>query len=134
MDGKLKVIVVTHEGSVIDSSCSSLKFFSVSGDVGIIPGHITSLFNVKFSDVTLETDEVVSESFYIGAGIVSVRDNVVTILTNECVLKESIDNIEQTKLLNEANENYTKAKDFTAKDSYLTSKLICEAKLRIATA
>ena len=134
MDDTLKVIVVTHEGSLIDSSCTSLRFFSVSGDVGILPGHITSLFKVKFSDVTLETDEVVSESFYIGASIVTVRDNVVTILTNECVLKESIEKIEQTKLLNQANENYLKAKDYIAKDSYLTSKLICEAKLRIVTA
>ena len=31
MDDTLKVVVVTHEGSVIDSSCTSLKFFSVLG-------------------------------------------------------------------------------------------------------
>ena len=64
----------------------------------------------------------------------TVRDNVVTILTNECVLRDSIDNMEQTKLLNEANENYLKAKDYTDKNLHLTSKLICEAKLRIVKA
>tara|TARA_B100001989_G_scaffold249236_1_gene224176 strand:+ start:2034 stop:2438 length:405 start_codon:yes stop_codon:yes gene_type:complete len=132
MSTDLKVSVVTQEGEAYESTCDFVKFSSVSGEVGVTLDHISSVIDVNFTDVFLEDEnDEVQAKFFVGSGIVSIRNNVVTFLCNEFLLPTDIDQKAEKLNSKEAKEAYANAKTATDKQVFLKNQQIADSKLRL---
>ncbi|MBO2535490.1 MULTISPECIES: F0F1 ATP synthase subunit epsilon [Rummeliibacillus] len=84
------VNIVTPDGPVYDSEVSMVIVKTVTGEMGILPGHIPTVAPLVVSAVRLKKDnntEVVSVS----GGFVEIRPDKVTILTPSAELADNID-------------------------------------------
>ncbi len=125
--------VMTHEGELLNKTVNYVKFFSCTGDVGVYPGHTTSIIKIDGSDLIYETDGEVSESVYIGSGVVTIRDDNVIVLTETCLFSDQIDQKEEEKRLDAYEATYRETMEHFAKEEARQNRLSAEAKLRVVT-
>ncbi|MCL2823906.1 MAG: ATP synthase F1 subunit epsilon [Polyangiaceae bacterium] len=107
--GKIRLEVVTPEGSTLDEDVDEFTSPSARGQFGVLPGHLPLLAALRTGIVTYRKDEQ-TVSFAVGPGIVEVADDHAILLTDKLFYKESIDVVSvrmQLKELVEKLEGWT---------------------------
>ena len=85
-----KLQIVTPDGLLYSGEAESLTVRSVEGDVGVLPGHINFLTALGMGEAKIVTGGVTRRAACIG-GMLSVRDNVVTLVPTTFEWADEID-------------------------------------------
>ena len=86
----IQVSVVTPDGAVVETDVEMVSVKAVSGELGILPGHIPLVAPLTISAVRLKNSNN-TEKVAVSGGFVEVRPDKVTILAQAAELPESID-------------------------------------------
>lgn len=90
MSGKLNLKIITPQKVLVEKQVDSVFSKSVEGEFGILPGHISYM-----TDLDIGVTEYITgkEKEYISTmgGVLQVKDNTVTILSDTAELGEEID-------------------------------------------
>lgn len=106
----LTVNIVTPDGPVYDAQVDMVIAKTVTGEVGILPGHIPMVAPLEIGAVKLKRDGKV-EYVAITGGFVEVRPQQVSILTPSAELAESIDAARAKEALRRAEERLQSKQD-----------------------
>ncbi|OZS77713.1 F0F1 ATP synthase subunit epsilon [Tetzosporium hominis] len=106
----LTVNIVTPDGPVYDAQVDMVIAKTVTGEVGILPGHIPMVAPLEIGAVKLKRDGKV-EYVAITGGFVEVRPQQVSILTPSAELAESIDTARAKEALRRAEERLQSKQD-----------------------
>ncbi|HHY74998.1 MAG TPA: F0F1 ATP synthase subunit epsilon [Bacillus bacterium] len=85
-----KVSVVTPDGAVVESDVEMVSVKAISGELGILPGHIPLVAPLAISAVRLKNGNT-TEQVAVSGGFVEVRPDKVTILAQAAELASEID-------------------------------------------
>lgn len=86
----IKVSVVTPDGPVYDSDVEMVSTKAKSGELGILPGHIPLVAPLEIGSVRIKKDGK-TELIAVGGGILEVRPEQVTVLSQAAELATDID-------------------------------------------
>ena len=90
MASKLRLLIVTPEGTTFSEDVSMVTLPSVAGQLGIYPVHVPLVTQMVPGEIIVEQDG--RERFLaVGGGLVDVTADRVSILTDMAVAAESID-------------------------------------------
>lgn len=89
-DGKLQLVLVTPEKTLLDEPADSLKFPLFDGLVGIYPSRAPMVGRLGFGELVINSSSG-EKSFYIDGGFAQVKGKVVSILTNDALPLDAID-------------------------------------------
>jgi len=106
----LTVNIVTPDGPVYDGQVEMVIAKTVTGEVGILPGHIPMVAPLEIGAVKLKRDGKV-EYVAISGGFVEVRPQQVSVLTPSAELAESIDAARAKEALRRAEERMQSKQD-----------------------
>lgn len=84
------VNIVTPDGPVYDSEVSMVIVKTVTGEMGILPGHIPTVAPLAVSAVRLKKDNN-TEVVAVSGGFVEIRPDKVTLLTPSAESADDID-------------------------------------------
>ena len=90
MAGTLQLRIITPEGAKFDESADMVIMRCTTGDMGILPGHEACSAILGYGALRIFSGEAERRMAVFG-GIVQVRDNVVTLLTESAQWPEDID-------------------------------------------
>jgi F-type H+-transporting ATPase subunit epsilon len=77
---RLRCVVVTPERAVLDESAEMVILPMYDGELGVLPGRAPFIGRLGAGELRLKTSDLVKR-FFVEAGFVQVRSNVVTVLT-----------------------------------------------------
>lgn len=80
--GSLRVTVVTPERAVLDESAEMVILPMYDGELGVLPGRAPLIGRLGAGELRLKTGTSVRR-YFVEAGFVQVRSNVVTVLTSK---------------------------------------------------
>jgi F-type H+-transporting ATPase subunit epsilon len=89
--GRLRVGVVTPEGSSYDGEARSAVLPLHDGEVSFLPGHAAFLGAVGVGLLRVDEGGGKGRRWYVEGGVVQVLDDVVTVLAEQVVLPEKLD-------------------------------------------
>lgn len=84
-DKTLRLVIVTPEKTLLDEPVAALSFPLYDGGIGILPGRLPLIGRLGTGELKLQQDGQPERLFYIDGGFVQVRNNVVTLLTNNAI-------------------------------------------------
>ncbi len=88
---KMRLKIVTPQGTYRDLDIDMLNIVSTAGELGILPHHIPLATGVTISEMNYKLDGEVY-TFAIAGGFMYVdADNTVTVIANSCESPEEID-------------------------------------------
>lgn len=102
MPTNFRIAIVTPEAQILDEECSYASIPAHDGQLGV--EHLRAPLLVKLGLGTLKvtTPHGDDHFYYIGGGFAQVKDDVLTILTEEAKRDKEIDKEEAKAALNEA--------------------------------
>ena len=80
LKGRVQCVVVTPERAVLDETAEMVIVPMYDGELGVLPGRAPIVGQLGAGELRLKTGDV-SKRWFVEAGFVQVRSNVVTILT-----------------------------------------------------
>ncbi|WP_458411675.1 F0F1 ATP synthase subunit epsilon [Schinkia sp. CFF1] len=86
----IQVSVVTPDGAVVDQDVEMVSVKAISGELGILPGHIPLVAPLAISAVRLKNGNT-TDQVAVSGGFVEVRPDKVTILAQAAELASEID-------------------------------------------
>lgn len=89
-DSSLRVVVVTPESTVIDTTADFVALPLVDGEYGVAPLHSPMIGRLGYGELRIRSAGRV-ERYYADGGFVQVNDNVVSVLTNRAMPASVID-------------------------------------------
>ncbi|HXE52474.1 MAG TPA: ATP synthase F1 subunit epsilon, partial [Tepidisphaeraceae bacterium] len=95
-------VVVTPEAQTLDAQATQAIVPAWDGQIGILAGRAPLLMKLGLGSLRIDLAGGQSRRFFIDGGIAQMKDNRLTILTNEAVPTEEID-------VNAANADYATA-------------------------
>ncbi|MBO7669970.1 MAG: F0F1 ATP synthase subunit epsilon [Oscillospiraceae bacterium] len=81
--------LMTAEGTMVDEAAEYCRIPTADGSVGILADHAPMLCAVCEGEVRCRMEDGRERSFHVPAGVASVRDNSVTILTDRAEERQS---------------------------------------------
>ena len=96
------VEIYTPSGSVCKTDAVSLVFPGVDGDIGILSGRSPLVAMLGAGRMRVQAPNGKEYAFFVAGGFAHVRDNAVTLLTEECLTVEEIDYEEAWEALQQA--------------------------------
>lgn len=78
--GRVRCIIVTPERAVLDEAAEMVILPMFDGELGVLQGRAPLVGRLGAGELRLKTGDV-SKRWYVDAGFVQVRSNVVTVLT-----------------------------------------------------
>lgn len=87
----VKVNVVTPDGPVVETDATMIIATAESGEIGILPGHISMVAPLQIGPLRIMHDQNSVEYIAVHGGFMEVRPDVVTILAESAEKAESID-------------------------------------------
>ena len=90
MSKKLKLKIITPQKILLEEEVDSVYSVTTSGEVGILPDHVAYMTPLAVGVTRYEKDKRKEFICTIG-GVLQVKDNIVTILSNMAELGEQID-------------------------------------------
>lgn len=96
--------VVTPEAEVFSGEVSYVAIPGVDGSLGVQSSHAPLLTQLGFGVLRLETVDAGTKSIFVGGGFAEVKDNKVTLLTNEAKPVDKLKRDEAQSALEEALE------------------------------
>lgn len=86
----IKVNIVTPDGPVCEREANMVIASTESGEIGILPGHISMVAPLQIGALRLKKDNA-TEYVAVHGGFIEVRPDVVTVLAQSAELASSID-------------------------------------------
>lgn len=86
----MKVSVVTPGGPVFDGDVEMVTAKAISGELGILPGHIPIVVPLAVGEVNIKHDNTV-DHIAVSGGFLEVHNNTVTILAEAAEMSLKID-------------------------------------------
>ena len=102
----LKVIVVTPEETVVETTADSLVLPLFDGEIGILKGHSPMIGRLGYGEMRLKSGSE-EHSYYVDGGFVQVTDNLVSVLTDRAMPVDQIDAEAAQKQLTEGLDRKT---------------------------
>ncbi len=90
MSKKLKLKIITPQGILVDTEVDSVYSKSIEGKFGILPGHISYMTDLDIGVTEYKADNK-KEFISTMGGVIQVKKNTVTILSDTAELGEQID-------------------------------------------
>lgn len=84
-------VIVTPEQQVVDQQVSQVIFPAYDGQVGILTDRAPLLAKLGIGALRLTSTNNQTRVFFVEGGIAQMKDNKLTILTNEAIPAEEID-------------------------------------------
>jgi len=97
----LRVVVVTPESTVVETSADFVALPLVDGEYGIAPKHSPMIGRLGYGELRIRSGGHV-DCYFADGGFVQVNDNVVSVLTNRAVPADAIDSAFATEQLRTA--------------------------------
>jgi F-type H+-transporting ATPase subunit epsilon len=91
MAGKLQLRVITPESVKLEEPCNMVIMRCITGDMGILPRHEACSAILDYGKLRILSDGESERVMAVFGGIVQVKDDEVTILTNDAQWPEDID-------------------------------------------
>lgn len=114
-----KCTVATPEGLLFDNTVNSVTLPAHDGQVGILSGHAPIL--VKLGAGLLSIDAATKATFFVAGGVAQMKDNVLTILSDEAVTPDKLDVESAKKELGELTATANSAtSDYTSRSRRIT--------------
>jgi F-type H+-transporting ATPase subunit epsilon len=89
-DSSLRVVVVTPESTVVDTTADFVALPLVDGEYGVAPLHSPMIGRLGYGELRIRSAGRV-DRYYADGGFVQVNDNVVSVLTNRAMPASAID-------------------------------------------
>lgn len=105
---KLKLEIITPEKIFLQNEVTEVQIPTASGEIGILPGHIPLVSKLASTGILKYRDEGKETTAVVGDGIVEVRADKITILSNLAQMPKDI-NVDTTRQDLEAAEKQLKA-------------------------
>ncbi len=86
----LRVVIVTPEATIVDTSADFVRLPLVDGQYGIAPLHSPMIGRLGFGELRVTAGGKV-QRYYADGGFVQVNNNMVSVLTNRALPAESLD-------------------------------------------
>lgn len=90
MSKKLKLKIITPQRVLLEEEVESVYSITTSGEVGILPDHVAYMTPLDIGVTRYEKSKQKEFVSVIG-GILQVKDNIVTILSNNAEIGDQID-------------------------------------------
>lgn len=87
----VKVNIVTPDGPVYDSEVAMVIAKTVTGDIGVLPGHIPLVAPLAISAVKLKKADNKTDVVAVSGGFIEVRPDQISILAPSAEKAENID-------------------------------------------
>ena len=100
-DGKLHLVVVSHDRTLLDQQCDEVGLPGRQGDLGILPGHAAFLGSLRPGVLSARSGGE-SVTAAISAGFCEVLDDRVTVLVDNALFAADLDVESATAALQEA--------------------------------
>src|SRR5262245_9726446 len=84
MKGRVRCVVVTPERAVLDETAELVILPMYDGELGVLPGRAPIIGRLGAGELRLKNGEGVKR-YFVEAGFVQVRSNVVTVLTAKAI-------------------------------------------------
>lgn len=88
--GLLRVIVVTPEQTVLDTTTDFVALPLYDGELGVAPGHAPMIGRLGYGELRIGHAPA-AERLYVDGGFVQVADNVASVLTNRALPPARLD-------------------------------------------
>ncbi len=129
MATSFELTVVSAEKKIFQGDVNSIQVSGIEGDLGILPGHIPLLTEIKPGVLRIKTGDN-QEIIYVSGGFLEVQPEVVTVLADTAIRGDELDKDRILAAKRRAEEN-THSKHCDVDYSLLSSKLSRElAKLQ----
>lgn len=89
-DKTLQLVLVTPEKTLLDVPTQSLSFPLFDGQIGVLPSRAPMVGRLGFGELIIHTASGESK-YYIDGGFVQIKDNVVSLLTNDATPLDQLD-------------------------------------------
>jgi F-type H+-transporting ATPase subunit epsilon len=86
----LRVVVVTPEQTVLDTTADFVALPLYDGELGVAPGHAPMIGRLGYGELRIGHAPG-TQNFYVDGGFVQVADNVVSVLTNRALPTARLD-------------------------------------------
>jgi F-type H+-transporting ATPase subunit epsilon len=86
----LRVVVVTPEQTVLETTTDFVALPLYDGELGVAPGHAPMIGRLGYGELRIG-HEPNSQRYYIDGGFVQVSDNVVSVLSNRAIPAARLD-------------------------------------------
>jgi F-type H+-transporting ATPase subunit epsilon len=100
-ESTLRVVVVTPEATIVDTTADFVAIPLVDGELGIAPLHSPMIGRLGYGELRVRSGGKV-QRYYADGGFVQVNNNVVSVLTNRAISAESLDPAIATEQLRSA--------------------------------
>ena len=107
----VKVNIVTPDGPVYDSEVAMVIAKTVSGEIGVLPGHIPTVAPLAIGAVTLKNADGSQEYVAVSGGFIEVRPEQISILAPSAELAANIDVNRAKESLARAEQRLQKKQD-----------------------
>lgn len=87
----VQVNIVTPDGPVYDSEVAMVIAKTVSGEIGVLPGHIPLVAPLEISAVKLKNSDGSQKVVAVSGGFIEVRPEKISILSPAAEVAENID-------------------------------------------
>jgi F-type H+-transporting ATPase subunit epsilon len=105
-DGQLQLVLVTPEKTLLDIPVDDIRYPLFDGLAGILPSRAPMVGRLGFGELSIHTPSG-EQSFYIDGGFIQVKDNVVSVLTNDATPLKELDAAALRTELNELVQKVT---------------------------
>ncbi|MDC0308345.1 MAG: F0F1 ATP synthase subunit epsilon [Planctomycetaceae bacterium] len=89
-DGKLQLVLVTPEKTLLNEPADSLKFPLFDGLIGVYPSRAPMVGRLGFGELVIQSSTG-EKSYFIDGGFAQVKGHVISILTNDATTLDGID-------------------------------------------
>src|SRR5579863_3777793 len=100
---KIQLDIVTPRGRVLTASVDEATAPSIEGEFGVLPGHLPLLAALRTGIVTYRVGSETTKCA-VGPGFAEVGPSAVSVLTDEYIVRESIDPVVVRKELGEVQQ------------------------------
>lgn len=102
MPGTFQCIVVTPEAPILDHPVKHAVIPAWDGRIGLLPSHAPLLVKLGFGPISLDLEDNSRKMLFIGGGFAQMKDEVLTILTDEALDPNQINRTEVAAAFREA--------------------------------
>ncbi|MDN4492121.1 F0F1 ATP synthase subunit epsilon [Ureibacillus aquaedulcis] len=107
----VKVNIVTPDGPAYDSEVAMVIAKTVSGEIGVLPGHIPTVAPLAIGAVTLKNADGSQERVAVSGGFIEIRPEQISILAPSAELAANIDIKRAKESLARAEQRLQKKQD-----------------------
>jgi F-type H+-transporting ATPase subunit epsilon len=116
---ELRIVLVTPETTLLDETVEALRFPLFDGQIGILPGRAPLVGRLGSGELRITTDKGIN-NYFVDGGFVQVKENVVSLLTDNAQLASTLDPRKAEDELQSVQRRHPKTdSEFAAKDADL---------------